>query len=216
MAQIIGILPRRETTTTLTVLRPYLRSGSLLLKVGDEAKGESDPLGQEKDSLPVPAPRMNMILHNTPLPLIMRATLGPSQLQDGDRTTLKTFDYVRRPIPLAPTAFGAPASDPLNILTNGFFNPFASRPSKRALRFTCCTTSSRSLSQKDWQRPLSFLPHGVPLPGKAEADIRRTLSEGLHQGNHRPARQPVYTVPASPPAIVVIDKHMLIRARASL
>src|SRR5262249_53207834 len=67
IAQIIGIR-RAKTTNDTTVYDPTCGSGSLLLKVGDEARHDKDVrvslFGQEKDNATAGLARMNMILHD--------------------------------------------------------------------------------------------------------------------------------------------------------
>ncbi len=65
MAQIIGI-HEAEMTANTTVYDPTCGSGSLLLKVGDEAQTNVALFGQEKDSATAGLARMNMILHDNP------------------------------------------------------------------------------------------------------------------------------------------------------
>src|SRR6516164_2600504 len=92
IAQIIGIHDA-ETTTSTTVYDPTCGSGSLLLKVGDEAGTRVTLYGQEKDAATSTLARMNMILHNNPTALIEQgSTLVVPKFKDGG--TLKTFDYV--------------------------------------------------------------------------------------------------------------------------
>ena len=92
IAQIIGIRGAQITSST-TVYDPTCGSGSLLLKVGDEAGMTVTLYGQEKDATTAGLARMNMILHNNPTALIMQGnTLADPKFKDGD--TLKTFDYV--------------------------------------------------------------------------------------------------------------------------
>ena len=69
IAQIIGIHDA-ETTSATTVYDPTCGSGSLLLKVGDEAGTRVTLYGQEKDAATSTLARMNMILHNNPTALI--------------------------------------------------------------------------------------------------------------------------------------------------
>lgn len=69
MAQILGIKTAKITAAT-TVYDPTCGSGSLLLKVGDEAGTEITLYGQEKDAATSGLARMNMILHNNPTALI--------------------------------------------------------------------------------------------------------------------------------------------------
>src|SRR5215208_1390578 len=92
MAQISGIR-NAKTSAATTVYDPTCGSGSLLLKVGDEAGTPVTLYGQEKDAATSGLARMNMILHNNPTALVVQGnTLSDPKFKDGD--TLKTFDYV--------------------------------------------------------------------------------------------------------------------------
>src|SRR5438034_373759 len=76
-----------------TVYDPTCGSGSLLLKVGDEAGTPVTLYGQEKDAATSGLARMNMILHNNPTALVLQGnTLTDPKFKDGE--ALKTFDYV--------------------------------------------------------------------------------------------------------------------------
>src|SRR3954451_9897740 len=92
MAQIIGIRTARPSAST-TVYDPTCGSGSLLLKVGDEAGTPVTLYGQEKDAATSGLARMNMILHDNPTALVVQGnTLTDPKFKDGE--ALKTFDYV--------------------------------------------------------------------------------------------------------------------------
>src|SRR5437879_5762305 len=92
IAQVIGI-GGAKTSPNTTVYDPTCGSGSLLLKVGDEASSKVTLYGQEKDSATSGLARMNMILHNNPTALVAQGnTLADPKLKDGD--SLKTFDFV--------------------------------------------------------------------------------------------------------------------------
>ena len=69
LAQIVGIRDA-DTASTTTVYDPTCGSGSLLLKVGDEAPTGVTLYGQEKDSATAGLARMNMVLHDEPTALI--------------------------------------------------------------------------------------------------------------------------------------------------
>jgi type I restriction enzyme M protein len=71
IAKIIGIRGA-EITSSTTVYDPTCGSGSLLLKVGDEAGMTVTLYGQEKDAATSGLARMNMILHNNPTALIVQ------------------------------------------------------------------------------------------------------------------------------------------------
>ena len=101
MAQIIGI-NNAGTRASTTVYDPTCGSGSLLLKVAEEAKTGVTLYGQEKDAATSGLARMNMILHNNPTALIMQGnTLTDPKFKDGDGDLLTTFDFVvANPTPL--------------------------------------------------------------------------------------------------------------------
>ena len=92
IARIIGIHGARTSAST-AVYDPTCGSGSLLLKVSDEAATPVTLYGQEKDAATSGIARMNMILHNNPTALIAQGnTLTDPKFKEGG--TLKTFDYV--------------------------------------------------------------------------------------------------------------------------
>src|SRR5208283_3798404 len=103
IAQILGIR-HAKTSNATTVYDPTCGSGSLLLKIGDEASHGKDVrvtlCGQEKDSSTAGLARMNMILHNFATAEIQQGnTLANPLFLDGD--ALRTFDYVVANIPFS-------------------------------------------------------------------------------------------------------------------
>ena len=127
IAQIIGIRGARTTNAT-TVYDPTCGSGSLLLKVGDEAATAVTLYGQEKDSATAALAHMNMILHNNAEALIVQGnTLADPKFNDGD--TLKTFDYVVANFPFSDKRWSTgidPLHDPYER-----FQPFGTPPAKQ-------------------------------------------------------------------------------------
>src|SRR4051812_21002176 len=96
IAKILGIR-YADTTNNTTVYDPTCGSGSLLLKVGDEASHGRDVrvtlYGQEKDSSTAGLARMNMILHDYATAEVEQGnTLANPLFFDGN--ALRTFDYV--------------------------------------------------------------------------------------------------------------------------
>src|SRR5713101_2535028 len=95
IAQILGIR-HAKTSNDTTVYDPTCGSGSLLLKVGDEAGHGGKEVkvtlyGQEKDNATAGLARMNMILHDYATAEIKQEnTLSHPLFLDGD--SLKTFD----------------------------------------------------------------------------------------------------------------------------
>ncbi len=90
IAQIIGIHTARTTSDT-TVYDPTCGSGSLLLKVADEAPSDVTLYGQEKDAATAGLARMNMILHDNPTALIVQGNTLANPRFMADDGQLKTF-----------------------------------------------------------------------------------------------------------------------------
>jgi type I restriction enzyme M protein len=200
MAQIIGIRGAKTTNDT-TVYDPTCGSGSLLLKVGDEASARVTLYGQEKDAATSGLARMNMILHNNPTALIVQGnTLADPKFKDGD--TLKTFDYVVANPPFSDKRW----STGIDALHDPYerFKSFGTPPAKQG-DYAYLLHIVRSL--KSSGKGACILPHGVLFRGNAEADIRRALvKKGYIKG--------IIGLPANlffgtgiPACIVVIDKQ---------
>jgi type I restriction enzyme M protein len=200
MAKIIGI---REavTTTTTTVYDPTCGSGSLLLKVGDEARAKVTLYGQEKDSATSGLARMNMILHNNPTALVVPGnTLANPRFKEGG--TLKTFDFVVANPPFSDKRW----STGIDSLHDPYerFQPFGTPPAKQG-DYAYLLHIVRSL--KSTGKGACILPHGVLFRGNAEADIRRALiRKGYIKG--------IIGLPANlfygtgiPACIVIVDKQ---------
>ena len=200
IAQIIGIRDAKTSAST-TVYDPTCGSGSLLLKVGDEAATAVTLNGQEKDAATSGLARMNMILHNNPTALIVQGnTLADPKFKDGD--TLKTFDFVVANPPFSDKRWTT-GLDPLNDPFERF-NSFGTPPAKQG-DYAYLLHIVRSL--KSTGKGACVLPHGVLFRGNAEADIRRNLvRKGYIKG--------IIGLPANlfygtgiPACIVVIDKE---------
>ncbi|RWR31982.1 type I restriction-modification system subunit M [Sinirhodobacter populi] len=199
MAQMLGI--RHAKTADTTVYDPTCGSGSLLLKVADEAGGNVTLYGQEKDSATSGLARMNMILHNTPTALIMQGnTLTDPKFRDGD--AVKTFDYVVANPPFSDKRWST-GLDPLHD-PHDRFKGFGVPPAKQG-DYAYLLHIVRSL--KSTGKGACILPHGVLFRGNAEAEIRRNLiRKGYIKG--------IIGLPANlfygtgiPACIVVIDKE---------
>jgi len=200
MAKIIGIR-QAQTSAATTVSDPTCGSGSLLLKVGDEAGTPVTLYGQEKDAATSSLARMNMILHNNPTALIMQGnTLTDPKFKDGD--TLKTFDFVVANPPFSDKRWST-GLDPLNDPYERF-KSFGTPPGKQG-DYAYLLHIVRTL--KSTGKGACILPHGVLFRGNAEADIRRALvRKGYIKG--------IIGLPANlfygtgiPACIVVIDKE---------
>ena len=198
---IAKILAITNATSDTTVYDPTCGSGSLLLKVSDEAGIKVTLYGQEKDVATSGLAQMNMILHDNPTAMIYQGnTLAdPKFKNDGD---LLTFDYVVANPPFSDKRWNNGVdvdNDPF-----GRFDSFGAPPAKQG-DYAYLLHIIRSL--KSTGRGACILPHGVLFRGNAEADIRRKLiRKGYIQG--------IIGLPANlfygtgiPACIIVIDKY---------
>lgn len=204
MAKIIGI-GGAHTTSATTVYDPTCGSGSLLLKVGDEASAKVTLYGQEKDSATSGLARMNMILHDNPTAEIHQGnTLADPKFKAdlNGQDVLKTFDYVVANPPFSDKRWST-GLDPLHD-PYGRFETFGVPPAKQG-DFAYLLHIIRSL--KSTGQAACILPHGVLFRGNAEADIRKNLiRHGYIKG--------IIGLPANlfygtgiPACIIVIDKQ---------
>jgi len=168
IAQILGI-GEAKTSPKTTIYDPTCGSGSLLLKVGDEATSKVTLYGQEKDAPTSALARMNMILHDNPTALIVQGnTLSDPKFKDG--ATLKTFDYVVANPPFSDKRWSNgidPLDDPYER-----FQSFGTPPAKQG-DYAYLLHIIRSL--KSTGNGACILPHGVLFRGNGEADIRKNL-----------------------------------------
>ena len=200
IARIIGIHDAGTSAST-AVYDPTCGSGSLLLKVSDEAATPVTLYGQEKDAATSGLARMNMILHDNPTALIAQGnTLTDPKFKEGG--TLKTFDYVVANPPFSDKRW----STGLDLMNDPFerFESFGTPPARQG-DYAYLLHIVRSL--KSTGKGACILPHGVLFRGNAEADIRRNLvRKGYIKG--------IIGLPANlfygtgiPACIVVIDKQ---------
>lgn len=215
MAQIIGI--RNPTTTPqTTIYDPTCGSGSLLIKVADEAGVKVTLYGQEKDGSTAGLAQMNLILHDYAGAVIHpgQSTLAAPFFRDGD--ALKTFDYVVANPPFSDKRWQQ-GMDP-NELKPGLaikddspdtvdfrrFDGFGVPPPKQG-DYAYLLHIIKSL--KSTGKAACILPHGVLFRGNAEAEIRKNL---IRRGYIKA----IIGLPANlfygtgiPACIVVIDKE---------
>ena len=200
IARIIGIHDARTSAST-AVYDPTCGSGSLLLKVSDEAATPVTLYGQEKDAATSGLARMNMILHDNPTALIAQGnTLAAPKFKANG--ALKTFDYIVANPPFSDKRWSTgldPMNDPF-----GRFESFGIPPARQG-DYAYLLHIVRSL--KSTGKGACILPHGVLFRGNVEAEIRRNLvRKGYIKG--------IIGLPANlfygtgiPACIVVIDKE---------
>jgi type I restriction enzyme M protein len=215
IAQIIGIR-NLNTRPDTTVYDPTCGSGSLLIKVADEAGVRVTLYGQEKDGSTAGLAQMNLILHDYPGGLIHP---GQSTLSDPffrDHNALKTFDYVVANPPFSDKRWNQ-GMDP-NELRPGMalqedspdtvnfhrFDGFGVPPPKQG-DYAYLLHIIKSL--KSTGKAVCILPHGVLFRGNAEGEIRKNLIQ-------RGLIKAIIGLPANlfygtgiPACIIVIDKE---------
>lgn len=200
IAQIIGIRGAKTSATT-TVYDPTCGSGSLLLKVADEAATPVTLYGQEKDAATSGLARMNMILHNNPTAIIkLGNTLANPAFKDGN--SLKTFDYVIANPPFSDKRWSHGVDAPHDPYER--FQHFGVPPAKQG-DYAYLLHIVRSLKSNG--KGACILPHGVLFRGNAEADIRRALiRKGYIKGIIGLPPNLFYGT-GIPACIIVIDKE---------
>ena len=167
IAKVIGINPANAVGAT-TVYDPTCGSGSLLLKVADQAGKHITLEGQEMDVTTAGLARMNMILHDFPTANILQGnTLSSPKFKDGEQ--LRTYDYVVANPPFSVKTWSVgltPANDPYQRFAWG-------EPPAKQGDYAFLLHIIRSL--KSTGKGACILPHGVLFRGNAEAVIREQL-----------------------------------------
>ena len=200
IAQIIGIHDAKTSAST-TVYDPTCGSGSLLLKVADEAITNVTPYGQEKDAATSSLAQMNMILHNNPQAMIVQGnTLADPKFKENG--TLKIFDYVVANPPFSDKRWSTgldPMNDPFER-----FKSFGTPPAKQG-DYAYLLHIVRSL--KSTGKGACILPHGVLFRGNVEAEIRRNLVRKSYIKGIIGLPANLFYGTGIPACIVVIDKQ---------
>lgn len=200
IAQILGI-KEADTSAQTTVYDPTCGSGSLLLKVADEATTEISLYGQEKDATTSGLARMNMILHDYPTAVIKQGNTLANPLFFSPEGGLQTFDYVVANPPFSDKRWST-GFDPENDDYRRF-EGFGIPPTKQG-DYGYLLHILRSL--KTTGKGGCILPHGVLFRGNAEAEIRRNLLD-------RGYIEAIIGLPANlfygtgiPACIIILDK----------
>lgn len=202
IAKIIGINGSNASVKT-TAYDPTCGSGSLLLKIADEAETGISLYGQEKDSTTAGLARMNMILHNNPLAEIKQGNTLASPLFFDKYGALKQFDYVVANPPFSDKRWGNGVDTEHDLYER--FRDFGVPPAKNG-DYAYLLHIIRSMKPGKG-KGACILPHGVLFRGNTEADIRRNLvKRGYIKG--------IIGLPANlfygtgiPACILVLDKE---------
>ncbi len=202
IAKIVGINTSNVSAQT-TVYDPTCGSGSLLLKVSDEAGIKISLYGQEKDSATNGLARMNMYLHDNPLHEIKQGNTLANPMFKDENGKLKTFDYVVANPPFSDKRWGNGVDTEKDEY--GRFKDYGVPPSKNG-DYAYLLHIIRSLKSSKG-KGACILPHGVLFRGNAEAEIRKNIvRKGYIKG--------IIGLPANlfygtgiPACIIVLDKE---------
>lgn len=203
MAKVIGIGSAKSADQT--IYDPTCGSGSLLIKVHDEARGNTKLdltiYGQEMDNATAAMAKMNMILHGCPTAEIWKDnTLSSPHFKEKDGR-LKTFDFAVANPPFSTKAWSN-GFDPVHDEYGRFV--YGIPPAKNG-DFAFLLHILASL--KSTGKGAVILPHGVLFRGGAEGSIRkRIIQQGYIKG--------IIGLPANlfygtgiPACIIVLDKE---------
>lgn len=199
LAKVVGITS--ETRQDQTVYDPTCGSGSLLLKVADEALRGLTIYGQEMDNSTWALARMNMFMHGYPSHEIWRDNTLSSPYWKNEDGSLKAFDFA-----VANPPFSYKSWSNGVILTSDPFKRFEyGTPPDKNGDYAFLLHILKSL--KSTGKAAVILPHGVLFRGNAEARIRQNLvRQGYIKG--------IIGLPANlfygtgiPACIIVIDKE---------
>ncbi|MFC6269446.1 type I restriction-modification system subunit M [Frigoriflavimonas asaccharolytica] len=200
LAKVIGITPRNSSRQT-TAYDPTCGSGSLLLKVMNEAGKEIDLYGQEKETTTSNLANMNMILHGAETRTIVADnTLTRPAYKEADGS-LKRFDYVIANPPFSLKSW----SNGVNIESDEFERFTLGVPPEKNGDYAFLLHILQSMKAKG--KAAVVLPHGVLFRGNAEGEIRKNiLKKGYIKG--------IIGLPANlfygtgiPACIIVLDKE---------
>lgn len=175
VAKVLAIPP--ETRQDATVYDPTCGSGSLLLKVADEAPNGLSIYGQEMDNATYSLARMNMFMHNHPTAEIWKDnTLASPHWKEKDGS-LKRFDFAVANPPFSYKYWSNgvdTARDEFNRFEHGV-------PPAKNGDYAFLLHILKSL--KSTGKAAVILPHGVLFRGNAEATIRQNLvTQGYIKG----------------------------------
>ena len=199
MAKVIGIGP--NTRPDQTIYDPTCGSGSLLLKVADEAPRGITIYGQEMDNATWALARMNMCLHEYPTAELWHGNTLAAPYFRSKNGGLQIFAFAVANPPFSAKAWSNglhPDHDEFRRFEYGI-------PPAKNGDYAFLLHLVTSLNSKG--KGAIILPHGVLFRGNKEAEIRRNLIR-------RRLIKGIIGLPANlfygtgiPACIVVIDKE---------
>lgn len=167
LAKVVGIT--LQTSQDQMVYDPTCGSGSLLLKVADEAPRGLTIYGQEMDNSTWALSRMNMFMHGYPSHEIWRGNTLSDPYWKNDDSSLKTFDFAIANPPFSYKSW----SNGVNIAEDPFERFEYGAPPDKNGDYAFLLHILKSL--KSTGKAAVILPHGVLFRGNAEARIRQNL-----------------------------------------
>ncbi|MBP1167638.1 type I restriction enzyme M protein [Chryseobacterium sp. PvR013] len=200
LAKVIGINQNNSSHQTMAY-DPTCGSGSLLLKVMNEAGKNIDLYGQEKETTTANLAHMNMILHGAETATIIADNTLSRPSYKEENGTLKKFDYVVANPPFSLKSW----SNGINV-DNDEYNRFAlGVPPEKNGDYAFLLHILQSLKSNG--KGAVVLPHGVLFRGNAEGEIRKNI---LKKGYIKA----IIGLPANlfygtgiPACIIVLDKE---------
>jgi type I restriction enzyme M protein len=203
IAQVLGVR-HANTTSNTSVYDPTCGSGSLLLKVADQAWHYSGVkvtlFGQEKDNATAGLARMNMVLHDYAWADIKQGnTLANPLFKNGD--ALQTFDYVVANPPFSDKRWSTgldAENDPWQRFRYGV-------PPGKQGDYAYLLHILNSLKPNG--KGACILPHGVLFRGNVEAAIRRNLVQRGYIKGIIGLPPNLFYGTGIPACIIVLDKE---------
>ena len=200
LAKVIGITFNNASTQT-TAYDPTCGSGSLLLKVANEAGKAITLYGQEKETTTANLATMNMILHGAETAEIVADNTLTRPAYKEEDGSLKRFDYVVANPPFSLKSW----SNGVNIESDEYNRFSLGVPPEKNGDYAFLLHILQSM--KSTGKAAVVLPHGVLFRGNAEGEIRKNiLKKGFIKG--------IIGLPANlfygtgiPACIIVLDKE---------
>jgi type I restriction enzyme M protein len=200
LAKVIGISFTNATTQT-TAYDPTCGSGSLLLKVANEAGKGITLYGQEKETTTANLATMNMILHGAETAEIIADNTLTRPFWKEDDGSLKRFDYVVANPPFSLKSW----SNGVNIESDEYNRFDLGVPPEKNGDYAFLLHILQSL--KATGKAAVVLPHGVLFRGNAEGEIRKKiLQKGFIKGIIGLPTNLFYGT-GIPACIIVLDKE---------
>lgn len=200
LAKVIGITFNNASTQT-TAYDPTCGSGSLLLKVANEAGKAITLYGQEKETTTANLATMNMILHGAETAEIVADNTLTRPAYKEEDGSLKRFDYVVANPPFSLKSW----SNGVNIESDEYNRFSLGVPPEKNGDYAFLLHILQSMKSNG--KAAVVLPHGVLFRGNAEGEIRKNiLKKGFIKG--------IIGLPANlfygtgiPACILVLDKE---------